>query len=41
MEVSTLLEQSILLLPQVFHATSYFKRKSILDTLIDGKSKVK
>ena len=41
MEVSTLFEQSILLLAQAFNATSYFRRKSILDTLFNVKSKVK
>lgn len=41
MEVATLFEQSNLLLPQAFNATSYFRKKSIPDTLIDGKSKSK
>ena len=37
MEVSILLKQFILLLAHVFNATSYFRRKSILEALIDGK----
>ena len=41
MEVATLFEQSNLLLPQAFNATSYFRKTSIPDTLIDGKSKSK
>lgn len=41
MEVATLFEQSNLLLPHAFNATSYFRKKSIPDTLIDGKSKSK
>ena len=41
MVVATLFEQSNLLLPQAFNATSYFRKKSIPDTLIDGKSKSK
>lgn len=41
MEVATLFEQFNLLLPQAFNATSYFRKKSIPDTFIDGKSKSK
>ena len=41
MEVQTLSKQSILLLAKVFNVTPYFRRKSIPDTLIGGKSKVK
>ena len=39
--VSSLFEQSILLLGQVFNTTSYFRRKNVQETLIDDKSKVK
>ena len=39
--VSSLFEQSILLLDQVFNTTSYFRRKNVQETLIDDKSKVK
>ena len=39
--ISALFEQSILLLGQAFNSTSYFRRKNILETLIDGKTKVK
>ena len=41
MEVSALFKQSILLLAQACNGTSYFRRKNILGTLINGKSKVK
>ena len=41
MYVLALFEQFILLLTQVFNATSYLRRKSIIDTLIDDKLKVK
>ena len=39
--VSSLFEQSILLSGQVFNTTSYIRRKSVFETLIDGKPKVK
>ena len=39
--VSSLFEQSVLLLGQFFNTTSYFRRKNVLETLIDNKSKVK
>ena len=39
--VSFLFDQSILLLGHIFNTTSYFWRKNVLKTLIDGKSTVK
>ena len=39
--VSSLFEQSILLLGKAFITTSYFRRKNVFEILIDGKSKVK
>ena len=41
LSVPFLFEQSILLLGQVFNTTSYFQRKNVLKTHIDGKFKVK
>ena len=38
---SSLIEQSILLLNQVFNNTSYFRRENVLEALINDKYKVK
>ena len=38
---SSLIEQSILLLDQLFNTTPHFWRKNVLETLINDKSKVK
>ena len=40
-QISALFEQSISFLCQAFNSTSYHRRKSILETLIDGKTKVR
>ena len=39
--VSSLFEQSVVLLGQFFNATSYFQKKNVVEILIDGKSKRK
>ena len=40
-QISALFEQSVSFLCQAFNSTSYHRRKSILETLIDGKTKVR
>ena len=41
LDIFWLFELIVLLLCQTFSALSYHRRKSVLDTLIDGKAKVK
>ena len=38
-QISSLLEQSVSFLCQAFNSTSYYRRKSTLEALIDGKTK--